>query len=177
LHALIGLSLHVLALAATFGSTAHTFHFLINSHLLPSAETAHLATLLASFVLCFVATSTLSILILKSALVTWRDANKRIHMLWLSDNTVALTPADIEGQKDELASEIYHPAKGSYNNHFCLVLALSDVSPQPHAGKTKRLVLARDAISDDAFRLLRVWMQLQNYRSSGSDDVDQVSLR
>ena len=174
LHALIGLSLHLLALVATFSSTAHTLHFFFNRHSYSADESAHTATLLTSIGFCLVATCVLSVMVLISAIATWRDANKRIRLNWHSDNTVAITPIEPKGSLIELPSPVYLPVQGGYNNHFCLVLALRAVSSQRPAGKIRRLVLARDAMDDDAFRLLRVWMQLESYRSTGTADVDQV---
>ena len=161
--------MHVLALGATFGTAAHMLHFLLNHHFLSRHEAADTATLFASIGLCMLASSALSTLVLASAIASWRDANKRVHLEWRSDNTVTLTPVATTGHSNELASLVYLPVKGGYNNHFCLVLALSDVSQNQPAVRTKRLVLARDAMSDEAFRLLRVWMQLDSYRRDGSN--------
>jgi len=184
LHALIGLALHLLALAATFGSTAHMLHFLVSRHLAVNAETAAtlaLLAILAKLGLCIIATISLSVLVLRSAIETWHDANKRMYLEWHSDNTVALThigPNEPNGdiaKINETPDLVCQPVKGGYNTHFCLVLALRDLSPKQTNGKIRRLVLARDAMNGEAFRLLRLWMQLDGYRSPGGHGIDQKS--
>jgi len=181
---LIGLALHLLALAATFGSTAHMLHFLVSRHLAVNAETAAtlaLLAILAKLGLCIIATISLSVLVLRSAIETWHDANKRMYLEWHSDNTVALThigPNEPNGdiaKINETPDLVCQPVKGGYNTHFCLVLALRDLSPKQTNGKIRRLVLARDAMNGEAFRLLRLWMQLDGYRSPGGHGIDQKS--
>jgi len=156
-------------------------HYLVSSYLLVDGETGQTLTLVANAGLCMFATILLSVLVLRSAIVTWRDANKRFHFEWRSDNTVALTniahiaQTGPKGQTIKINGTpdlICQPVKGGYNTHFCLVLALRDLSPKQTAGKIRRLVLARDAMNDEAFRLLRLWMQLESYRSQADHSRD-----
>lgn len=195
-HAVIAFSLHLMALCAVLGATAHTLHFLfseiyLGQYLQQPASTAlfveasvspgiayenpALAAVPAiSMILIALITSlALIIAILASALNANTLAQQRLSILWQPNGNLQVrlqTHAGIKPQphhKDELQCRL---EPGCYSSHWLVILHLSYSLESSYAdsGHTDTppqrerfcILLARDSLSNQAFRHLRLWMRL-----------------
>lgn len=168
-------SLHYLFSEMYFGQYLQqpTPAFLLNPQATVSPQIAYenpslgavAALLLALLViiLCLV----FAIAILASALTSHAQARQRLRILWLTNGNLTVQIGTID------AAQPVHGSKdlrcrlepGCYSSHWLVILCLSHNRGPEQPGrppKRKRfcILLARDCLSNEGFRHLRLWMRL-----------------
>ncbi len=189
-QAIVTFCLHLLALCAVLGATAHTLHYLFSeiylgqylqkpaaSAIFPDIE-ASLATAIThenqplaaipALLLALIAviiSFAFTIAIVNGAVITHLEARQRMRILWQSNGNLRVqieTTKHSLNYKKNLRCRL---APGCYSSHWLVILSLrecheSNDSGTPYRSQQFFILLARDSMANENFRHLRLWMRL-----------------